>query len=223
MCRFWWRDTRLAELTQTPPPSFHFVASTSPSASSSTNTQSYHFPYPTTFVSVPYHTDTSLSALNSQIIPSARAWRMIHLQMPSTGIYNDVAFDSGSNRALKEEDKGGMEVEASLTQPQLPSHSEIIMHPPPATFKTQMPASTARVQPDGMLLYVAEASYEPGTSPLSSWVPICLDPTAHGTKVEVAAQDINSGEGEGPLETFQRCVFFADVFFSDLLLVAVGL
>ena len=26
--------------------------------------------------------------------------------------------------------------------------------------------------PDGVLLYVAEASYEPGTSPLSSWIPI---------------------------------------------------
>ncbi|KAJ8516093.1 hypothetical protein ONZ45_g6561 [Pleurotus djamor] len=30
----------------------------------------------------------------------------------------------------------------------------------------------ASVLPDGLLLYVSEASYEPGTSPLSSWVPI---------------------------------------------------
>jgi len=142
---------------------------------------------------------------------------MIDLQMPSTGIYNDAAeFDSGSNPALREEDEGGMEVETGLssTQPQLPSHSETTI-PLPAPSKAQVPASTARVQPDGMLLYVAEASYEPGTSPLSSWVPICLDPTAHGTNVEVTVQGISSREGgqEGPLETFQRCVFFADVSF----------
>jgi snurportin-1 len=137
---------------------------------------------------------------------------MIHLQMPSTGIYNNAAVvDGGSNPTFREEDEGGMEVEASLSsQPQLPSYS-VTTPPLPAPFKAQVPASTARVQPDGMLLYVAEASYEPGTSPLSSWVPICLDPTAHGTKVEVAAQDITSGEGVGPLKTFQRCVFFADV------------
>ena len=139
---------------------------------------------------------------------------MIHSQMPSTGIYNNAAVvDSGSNPAFREEDEGGMEVEASLSiQPQLPSHSETTL-PLPAPFKAQVPTSTACVQPDGMLLYVAEASYEPGTSPLSSWVPICLDPTAQGTEVEVAAQGINSGEGEGPLETFQRYVFFADVSF----------
>ena len=144
---------------------------------------------------------------------------MIHLQMPSTGIYNSTAvFDSEPNPALRGEDEGGMEVETGLssTQPQLPSHSEI-MRPLPAPFKAQVPASTARVQPDGMLLYVAEASYEPGTSPLSSWVPICLDPTAHGTKVEVAAQGINFGQ-EGPLETFQRFFFFADLLFSAFFL-----
>jgi len=32
----------------------------------------------------------------------------------------------------------------------------------------------AQIQPDGLLLYVAESSYEPGTSPLSSWVPITV-------------------------------------------------
>ena len=30
----------------------------------------------------------------------------------------------------------------------------------------------ANVAPDGLLLYVAEASYETGASPLSSWIPI---------------------------------------------------
>jgi snurportin-1 len=148
---------------------------------------------------------------------------MIHLQMPSAGIYNDAAMDSGSNPALREEDEGGMEVETSIssTQLELPFHSET-MRPPLAAFKAQVPAPIARVQPDGMLLYVAEASYEPGTSPLSSWVPICLDATAHGTKVEVAAQGINSGQ-EGPLETFQRFASFADLLFSSFFLTAYWL
>lgn len=30
----------------------------------------------------------------------------------------------------------------------------------------------AKVEPDGLLLYVKQASYEPGTSPLSGWVPV---------------------------------------------------
>lgn len=40
--------------------------------------------------------------------------------------------------------------------------------------------ATAEIQPDGLLLYVSQASYEPGTSPLSSWVPI----KAHGDDTE---------------------------------------
>ena len=141
---------------------------------------------------------------------------MIHLHMPSTSIHNDATvFDSGSNGALREEDEGEMEVEASLsTQSQFPSHSET-MRPLPAPFKAQVPASTARVQPDGMLLYVAEASYEPGTSPLSSWVPIYLDPTAHGTNVEVhsSARYYSLGRRRGlvgdipKVRFLRRCLF----------------
>jgi len=133
---------------------------------------------------------------------------MIQLQMPSAVIPNDTAvFNSG---VLREENEGEMEVEASL-----PSHLEP-MRLQPATSNAQLPVPTARVQPDGMLLYVAEASYEPGTSPLSSWVPICLDATTQGVKPEVAAQGINSEDElqEGPLETFQRCVDAVDILFS---------
>ena len=131
---------------------------------------------------------------------------MIQLQMPSGIPIDAVVVGSG---VIREEIDGDMEVEASPS-----SHSET-MRLQPATFKAQMPAPTARVQPDGMLLYVAEASYEPGTSPLSSWVPICLDATAHGVKPEIVAQGINSEDGrqEGPLETFQRCVDVVDVLF----------
>ncbi|KIJ23060.1 hypothetical protein M422DRAFT_276440 [Sphaerobolus stellatus SS14] len=36
----------------------------------------------------------------------------------------------------------------------------------------QAKTATAEVYPDGLLLYVSQASYEPGTSPLSLWIPI---------------------------------------------------
>jgi len=53
---------------------------------------------------------------------------------------------------------------------------------------------TTNVQPDGLLLYVSEASYEPGTSPLSSWIPI--------TGYEKPDEPI----GIHPLELFHRLV-----------------
>jgi len=207
--RFWWRDTRLAELSQTPPPSFHFVVSTSsssiPPSSSSQSAQGYHFPYPTTFVPVPYHADTSLAALNSHIIPSARTWRVIHLQIPSSCAHSGGMVFGTSSTPAGREDEGGMEVETgpSSTEPQLSSQSQT-MPQLPATSNAQVLASTVRVQPDGMLLYVAEARYDPGTSPLSSWIPICLDADARGNKGEVARSV--EQQQEGPLEIFQKLV-----------------
>jgi len=201
----------LAELSQTPPPSFHFVVSpSSPSVPSSSSAQGYHFPYPTTFVPVPYHADTSLAALNSHIIPFARTSRLIHLQIPSSCAYSgEVVFGTVPTPAGREEDEGGMEVETgpSSTEPQISSQSQK-MPQLPETSKAQVLASTARVQPDGMLLYVAEASYDPGTSPLSSWVPICLDAVTHGEKGAMA--QLGERKQEGPLEIFQRCVLFAN-------------
>jgi snurportin-1 len=40
---------------------------------------------------------------------------------------------------------------------------------------SQLTSTLVNIHADGLLLYVAEASYEPGTSPLSSWVPISED------------------------------------------------
>lgn len=36
----------------------------------------------------------------------------------------------------------------------------------------QVRSATVEVESDGLLLYVSQASYESGTSPLSSWVPL---------------------------------------------------
>lgn len=43
-----------------------------------------------------------------------------------------------------------------------------------------------QAQSEGLLLYVSQATYEPGTSPLSTWVPTQF-------------------EGIAPLDLFERC------------------
>jgi snurportin-1 len=53
----------------------------------------------------------------------------------------------------------------------------------------------AEIQPDGLLLYVAQSIYEPGTSPLSSWVPI-VSPVADAAGTETSS----------PLDMFERLV-----------------
>jgi snurportin-1 len=66
---------------------------------------------------------------------------------------------------------------------------------PKALFTT----TTTEIRPDGLLLYVAEASYEPGASPLSTWIPIAKyeeDPTPNGMT--------ESTTTDGPLDVFHR-------------------
>lgn len=50
------------------------------------------------------------------------------------------------------------------------------------------------IKPDGLLLYVAQAIYEPGTSPLSSWVPLAAPVT----------DEMASMEQSSPLDVFER-------------------
>ncbi|KAH8999813.1 hypothetical protein EDB86DRAFT_3101449 [Lactarius hatsudake] len=69
-----------------------------------------------------------------------------------------------------------------------------------SSYRTQSPghaprASQAEIQADGLLLYVAQAIYEPGTSPLSSWVPLA-SPAADGASTETSS----------PLDVFERLV-----------------
>ncbi|GJE86729.1 hypothetical protein PsYK624_028100 [Phanerochaete sordida] len=153
--RFWWRDTRLSELTSLPPPSMN------PEPASS----QYHFSYPTTLLTIPYHTDLSPANLLSTLIPLARAPRSIPISVPI--------------HASQEE--GAMEVDSAAA--------------------VELKTEAAAVKSDGMLLYVAQATYEPGTSPLSLWVP-----------VHAFAQDAVTGHpqaidtGEGPLDVFERLI-----------------
>lgn len=64
----------------------------------------------------------------------------------------------------------------------------------------QLQTVRAEVQSDGMLLYVAQASYEPGTSPLSNWIPL----RAYQTRDE---QQSGASLAESPLDVFEQYVF----------------
>ena len=113
------------------------------------------FPYPMTFVPIPYHSDTSLPNLLSAIIPMARSPRKVSiiLRLPSP-----------SNNT-----EGEMQVDAQSMVGGEGQRMEV------------------QVQSEGLLLYVSQATYEPGTSPLSTWVPTQF-------------------EGIAVLDLFERCV-----------------
>ncbi|KAF8134976.1 hypothetical protein EV363DRAFT_1429657 [Boletus edulis] len=141
--RFWWRDTRLAELPKFAPPSavFSFTRSTEAQQSDS-QPSPYNFQYPTTFIPIPYHTDTTLPMLHSCIVPLARSAREIFVDIPNSTPFQ---FLPSSDSAMSIDSAAG--------------HSGL----------TPVPVQVAS---DGLLLYVSYASYEEGTSPLSCWIPL---------------------------------------------------
>ena len=66
----------------------------------------------------------------------------------------------------------------------------------------QLQRVAAPVSPDGLLLYVAHASYEPGTSPLSTWVPVrAYAEEKAGDKVTT---NVHVAAAENPLDVFER-------------------
>ncbi|GBE87583.1 hypothetical protein SCP_1102600 [Sparassis crispa] len=170
--RFWWRDTRLSELPSFPPP---------PSASEPQAEQQqppYQFPYPATFVPIPYHTNTTLLYLANTLIPLTRASRYVPV---STPIPSRASVVAGTM------DLGG----AGAVSPLIQLH-----------------AASAEVKSDGLLLYVAQATYEPGTSPLSSWVPL----RAYSQDTRYAGADTgemvsaDAGMVDSPLDLFERLI-----------------
>ncbi|KIY72341.1 hypothetical protein CYLTODRAFT_417926 [Cylindrobasidium torrendii FP15055 ss-10] len=149
--RFWWRDTRLAELTTSPPPTMP------PSRPSEAPSDTYRFSYPTKLVPVPHHTNTTLTHLVSHVVPASRAARSLSVDIPTSVGDEGMMMDALVNVAP-----------VNIT-----------------------------VAADGLLLYVAEASYESGTSPLSSWVPIVSYNTIDG---------MDESAAESPLDKFNRLV-----------------
>ncbi|KAF5318565.1 hypothetical protein D9619_010795 [Psilocybe cf. subviscida] len=227
--RFWWRDTRLGELSTAPPASFRLVA---PSKSNKPATNPaivapLQYPYPTTFLPVPYYTRTALTDLDVEIIPAAKSVREVEVVAPATSgpslhIGQPFTFGSSVGPGASHHDSGasGMDVEphtdSSGADAAAPFHFAP-SHQMEVTRAQSLPSSplTPRrvsVQPDGLLLYVAEAAYEPGTSPLSSWVPIhSYDTTDNqgmkdGCAIGTQPSETNKFSKEGPLDLFQRLV-----------------
>jgi snurportin-1 len=178
MSRFWWRDTRLSEL---PVPTFHPPSRPPPTTEPSDEmtldanpaTSEHRFTYPVTFLPIPYHTDTSLSSLLSHLVPLARTIRSLNVEVI-------MPMPTESPSVVN----GGMDIDGS----------QICM------TKVTTPAT---VVPDGLLLYVASASYQPGTTPLSCWVPI-VD-YASDEKITPAVSQKPSPT-ESPLDKFLRFV-----------------
>ncbi|GLB39340.1 putative functions as an U snRNP-specific nuclear import adapter [Lyophyllum shimeji] len=187
--RFWWRDTRLAELTPTNPPS---PPPPPEGPRHNENEAGYRFPYPTSFVPVPYHTDTTLPMLLTHVVPLSRAPHTVPITLPLRDVPRP-AFNFGVTHRSGE----GMEVDASKGGTERGEGEEVW------EFGRGYVQTEAQVMPDGLLLYVKEASYESGTSPLSSWIPIVGYAEGQGAG---AAQGQGQGQAEGPLDLFERLV-----------------
>ncbi|KAI0353397.1 hypothetical protein OH77DRAFT_1591398 [Trametes cingulata] len=84
------------------------------------------------------------------------------------------------------------------------AESEATMDLDGAMPLVQLQTVQADVQSDGMLLYVAQATYEPGTSPLSSWVPLRAYQT-HEERMQQADAG-GASAGESPLDVFERLI-----------------
>ncbi|TFK90100.1 hypothetical protein K466DRAFT_597217 [Polyporus arcularius HHB13444] len=90
-----------------------------------------------------------------------------------------------------------------VTIPENPPNSisdEAAMELDNAAPLVQLQTVQAQIPPDGMLLYVAQASYEPGTSPLSTWIPL----RAYQTREE--QEQSGPSIAESPLDMFERLV-----------------
>lgn len=120
----------------------------------------YRFPYPATFLKIPYYTNTTFAQFVSTIIPRARSSYRAQVSIP----------------AEPHDEMEAMDIESpQFTGP-------VLRH-----VQTE-------IKPDGLLLYIAQAIYEPGTSPLSSWVPLTAPVTNEMTSVEQSS----------PLDVFER-------------------
>lgn len=159
---FWWRDTRLSELPPSHPPRT-LAPSVALQASTQENNNApigYQFTYPTTFLQIPYYTNTTFGHFVSTIIPRARSSYRAQVSIPGGPDDADV-----------------MDIESPQFAGPVPRPVQV------------------EIKPDGLLLYVAQAIYESGTSPLSSWVPLAGAP---------ATDEMASIEQSSPLDVFER-------------------
>lgn len=169
--RFWWRDTRLSELPPWPVPRY---------THSPSRQQQDVFPYPATFVAVPYFTPTPLELLESTVVPAAHAGRALRVKVPNPEY---------TRQTLGESDEMEVDMHAPTGGPSLPDISAEVQ----VDF---------HLRSDGILLYVAEAAYESGTSPLSAWIPSSAQSNAEAGNDQ--SMVVSTSQNEIPLSVFSR-------------------
>ena len=189
---FWWRDTRLHELPTWPSPPQHDFSDSDSNATSS-KSSGYRFPYPTTFIPVPYTTPTTYDQLLTDVIPRSRNGRSVCIEIPL------LLMNSNGVEPSCQTGEDGMQVDnppESLDQ---------------STHLT-MRKTDLHLASDGILLYVSEAMYESGESPLCAWIPRKrLGEKSPDLPMQLAlSQSYNQAEpkvigDESPLDLFERC------------------
>ncbi|KAJ3571282.1 hypothetical protein NP233_g3858 [Leucocoprinus birnbaumii] len=189
-------DTRLGELGQ---------SQILPASYTKTRTDIYQFPYPTRLIPIPYYTDMALPVLYQHIIPNVKAPRSLTIDLPISPQRPFQAPSFTQSGVQRQED--GMDIES-----------------PPFTFGTAQDTHQvdATIHSDGLLLYVAEASYESGTSPLSSWIPVVsYEENDQGESLQPHGEAKPNPEHKqvsGPLAVFERLVWQSD-YLSNVLMV----
>lgn len=83
---------------------------------------------------------------------------------------------------------------AQVSIPAGPGDTDVMDIESPQLTGPALRAVDVEIEPDGLLLYVAQAIYESGTNPLSSWVPLSTP----------ATEEMASDEQMSPLDVFER-------------------
>ena len=169
--RFWWRDTRLSELNSFPPPPSAVdpsLPSTSRSVNAPHQSQSAQYKFPYPTTFSPIPYHTNTTLVN-----------IVSTLIPLTRTARTISF----TRPIMDESDASTAMSMDLD-----------ISPTPVV---QLQKAHAQIASDGLLLYLAQASYEPGTSPLSTWVPL----RAYQTREE---QNNGLSPAESPLDVFDR-------------------
>lgn len=216
-CSFWFRDSRLSEIPATAPPITARPAA-QPAAQPDPATWRYRFPYPTTLLPVPYDADTSPAHLLAYTIPRARSHRVQTVIIPCASPAGNpdpvpsASFFAATSATPRVQFTFSLPTPTNTPTPAAPpsppgfGEAAELAAPQQASL-TPLPVEVT-VLPDGLLLYVAQACYEPGTSPLSSWVPIASYDQSHtrgaATGGNVAGEEMESEDNPGQLGKDER-------------------
>ncbi|KAG9033531.1 hypothetical protein FRB95_014710 [Tulasnella sp. JGI-2019a] len=225
--RFWWRDAKLSELPKTSPVP-EPLQSSSPSSSSLRR-----FAHPTHFLPVPYFASPlSFQTLLQVIIPAARVDREVTIDLPTTPspsldrkipVGEKNRRKSGKRRSNPQgtvDDQMAVDNEivsaqhasqpvngtvAFLPIKGTPTPADQVLAAPPA----QLPptSTTVAIPSDGLLLYVAQASYQPGETPLACWAPLRHPEPTPKTEDLVSSEPLAQlPSSSSPIDTFELLV-----------------